>query len=84
MQPIVVLSILCCIWGMVMTMKMLSEVLKEHQIQAKFFVLQFVLLLAKLQGVIAKSLVNMEMMPCKPPITPTLYANCKYLLVIEI
>lgn len=79
MQPIIVTSILCCIWGMIMTMKMLTEVLKEHQMQGKFLVLQFVLILAKLQGVIAKLLVNGDMMPCKPPITPTLYANCKYI-----
>lgn len=77
MQPVVVISILCCIWGMIMTMKMLTEVLQEHQMQGKFFVLQLVLLLAKLQGVIAKVLVNTETMPCKPPITPTVYANCK-------
>ncbi|XP_075233861.1 organic solute transporter alpha-like protein isoform X2 [Lycorma delicatula] len=78
MQPVVVISILCCIWGMIMTMKMLTEVLKEHQMQGKFIVLQLVLLLAKLQGVIAKAVVNMNMMPCKPPITPTLYANLLY------
>lgn len=78
MQPIVVISILCGIWGMIMTMKMLTEVLKEHHMQGKFFVLQLVLLLGKLQGIIAKVLVSMDFMPCKPPITPTVYANLLY------
>lgn len=79
MQPIVILSILSGIWGVVMTMTMLDEVLKEHNIRAKFLVLQLVLLLAKLQGLLARLAVWNDWFPCKMPITPTVYTNCEYL-----
>lgn len=64
-----------------MTMTMLSEVLKEHNIRGKFFVLQLVLLLAKLQGLLARFAVWSDMLPCKIPITPTVYANRKGLIL---
>lgn len=78
MQPVIIFSILCGIWGMIMTMTMLGDVLKEHNVRGKFFALQFVLLLAKLQGLLARFAVTSELFPCKMPITPTVYANCKY------
>jgi hypothetical protein len=61
-----------------MTIKMLNEVLKDHLLQAKFVVLQMVLLLAKLQGLTARIVVWCGLIACKPPITPAVYANCKY------
>lgn len=78
LQPLVMMSILCGIWGMIMTMKMLSEVLKEHYMQGKFIVLQLVLIFAKLQGLITRVIVWVDWLPCKPPITPTVYANLMY------
>ena len=79
LQPVVILSILFGVWGMSMTIKMLSEVLKDHQLQAKFLVLQFVLLLAKFQGLIARIVVWCGLIRCEPPITPAVYANRKLL-----
>ena len=61
-----------------MTIKMLNEVLKDHLLQAKFVVLQLVLLLAKLQGLTARIVVWCGLIACKPPITPAVYANCTY------
>ncbi|KAL1455739.1 hypothetical protein WDU94_009810 [Cyamophila willieti] len=77
-QPIVLSSIFCGIWGVITTMKMLSEHLKDHYIQGKFFVLQLVLLLAKLQSLLGRIAVWAGWLPCKPPINPTVYANLIY------
>jgi hypothetical protein len=57
---------------------MLSEVLKDHQLQAKFMVLQLVLLLAKFQALTARIVVWCGLIACEPPITPAVYANCKF------
>jgi organic solute transporter subunit alpha len=77
LQPVVILSILFGVWGMSMTIKMLSEVLKDHQLQAKFMVLQLVLLLAKFQALTARIVVWCGLIACEPPITPAVYANCE-------
>ncbi|KAG8307947.1 hypothetical protein J6590_006925 [Homalodisca vitripennis] len=78
LQPLVIISILCGVWGIIMTMKMLTEVLQGYHVQGKFIVLQLVLILAKLQGVWARLFVWFGWLPCKPPITPTVYANLAY------
>lgn len=78
MQPVIILSILFGVWGMTMTIKMLNEVLKDHLLQAKFVVLQLVLVLAKLQGLTARVVVWCGLIACKPPITPAVYANLIY------
>lgn len=83
LQPLVVMSILCGVWGIVMTMKMLTEVLQGFHVQGKFIVLQLVLILAKLQGVWARLFVWFGWMPCKPPITPTVYANREYSVTLQ-
>nr|CAD7598513.1 unnamed protein product [Timema genevievae] len=83
LQPVVVLSILFGIWGISMTIKMLAEVLKDHHMQGKFLVLQFVLLLAKMQGLVFRILVWASLLPCRPPITPTVYANCEFMFCLE-
>lgn len=62
-----------------MTMNLLKNILKEHSIIAKFMVLQMVLLLAKMQALGTKILLWADILPCKPPITPTVYGNCKLL-----
>ncbi|KAL0266775.1 UNVERIFIED_CONTAM: hypothetical protein PYX00_009229 [Menopon gallinae] len=77
-QPVVVASILIGIWGVIMTMKMLAEMLKDYHLQGKFIVLQLVLLLAKLQGLIARIVVWTGSVKCKPPITATVYSNLVY------
>lgn len=77
-QPIVITSIFCGLWGMITTMKMLSEHLKDFYIQGKFFVLQLVLMFAKLQSLLARIAVWAGWLPCKPPINPTVYANLIY------
>lgn len=76
-QPIIILSIFLGIWGMSMTMKMLHDVLKDHSVPSKFMVLQMVLLFAKLQGLGTRITVWSGGLPCKPPISPTVYGNCK-------
>lgn len=78
MQPFIVISIICGMWGISMTMRVLGEILKDHGIQGKFVVLQLVLVLAKLQGLAFRGIVWAGWLPCKPPISPTVYANCTY------
>lgn len=77
MQPLIVVSIICGMWGISMTMRVLGEILKDHNIQGKFVVLQLVLVLAKLQGLAFRAMVWAGWLPCKPPISPTVYANRK-------
>ncbi|XP_014251223.1 organic solute transporter alpha-like protein [Cimex lectularius] len=85
-QPLVVMSILFGIWGMVMTMKVTLTCLKDYHIQGKFFVLQLVLLFAKFQGFIAKIVATSDLFPCRYPITSSVYANLIYnsLIIWEI
>ncbi|XP_050441540.1 organic solute transporter alpha-like protein [Adelges cooleyi] len=78
MQPFIVLSIFCGMWGISMTMRVLGDILKDHNIQGKFVVLQLVLVLAKLQGLAVRTMVWAGWLPCKPPISPTVYANLIY------
>ncbi|KAK6642054.1 hypothetical protein RUM44_013777 [Polyplax serrata] len=77
-QPIVITSILFGVWGIIMTMKMLAEPLKDYLPQGKFIVLQLVLLFAKFQGIIAKVVVWTGGVTCKPPITASVYTNLVY------
>ncbi|XP_073971402.1 organic solute transporter alpha-like protein [Rhodnius prolixus] len=77
-QPVVVISILLGIWGIVMTVKVTLPVLQEYHIQGKFIALQLVLLFAKFQGFIAKFVAMGDIFPCKPPITPLVYSNLIY------
>ena len=77
LQPIVVLSILTGVWGLLMTIKMLSTVLAKHLLLGKFVCLQAVLLLAKFQGLGARAIAWYDVLPCNPPLTPTVYANRK-------
>lgn len=81
-QPVVVSSILLGIWGMVMTVKLSQEGLKEYLVQGKFIVLQLVLLLGKFQGLAARTVAMGSLFPCKPPLTPTVYTNLIYNSVI--
>ncbi|GLV35391.1 uncharacterized protein CBL_01459 [Carabus blaptoides fortunei] len=74
-QPIIIVSILSGIYSMSMTMKMLRDILKDHSIVAKFLVLQMVLLFAKLQALITRIVAWSGALPCKPPITPAVYAS---------
>lgn len=61
-----------------MTVKVTLPVLQEYHIQGKFIALQLVLLFAKFQGFIAKFVAMGDIFPCKPPITPLVYSNCRY------
>lgn len=60
-----------------MFMGMLKDELKGHYMYGKFIVLQLVLLFAKMQALVTRTLVWTGALPCYPPITPTVYANCK-------
>lgn len=77
------MSILFGVWGMTMTINLLRDILNEHSMQAKFLVLQLVLLFAKLQALLTKIPVWIGLMPCKPPITPMVYGNCKYKIMYK-
>lgn len=69
------------IWGMLMTINILKNVLEdEFMLTQKFLVLQLVLICAKLQGLITRILVWTDVLPCKPPITPSVYGNCEFIL----
>lgn len=78
LQPVVIISILFGVWGMAITINLLKDVLKDYLMVAKFVVLQIVLIFAKLQGLFARVLVWTDLLPCKPPITPTVYSNRKF------
>ncbi|XP_069669499.1 organic solute transporter alpha-like protein [Periplaneta americana] len=77
-QPLIILSILLGVWGMSMAIKVLAEVLQPHRPQAKFLVLQAVLLLAKFQALAARIVVWSGLVACRPPITPAVYTNLIY------
>lgn len=83
-QPLVIFSILLGVWGMVITIHILKNVLTDYALPAKFIVLQMVLLFAKLQGLIMRILIQVDVFPCNPPITPTVYANSKYTVFFMI
>lgn len=73
------ISILSGAWGMRMTIAMLNDILKDYGIIYKFKVLQIVLLLAKVQGYVTLGLFLGDVLPCKPPFTPSVYRNCMHL-----
>ncbi|XP_019872823.1 organic solute transporter subunit alpha [Aethina tumida] len=74
-QPLIGISILIGIWGISMMINILKSILVDEFIIGKFIVLQMVLLLAKMQGFFTRALVWMDLLPCKPPITPAVYGN---------
>lgn len=79
LQPIIIISILFGVWGMAMTINLLKGSLgDEFLLIGKFMVLQMVLLLAKMQGLATRALVWFDVLPCRPPITPQVYANRKF------
>lgn len=84
LQPVVVVSILTGIWGLLMTIKMLSTVLANHLVLGKFLALQAVLLLAKFQGLTARILAWYNVLPCNPPLTPHVYANLMYNMAMVV
>lgn len=78
-QPIIVISILFGIWAMIMTINLIKNVLEDgFNLSKKFLALQMILIFAKLQGLITRSLVWTDVLPCKLPITPIVYANLIY------
>jgi hypothetical protein len=78
LQPIIIISILFGVWGMAMTINLLKGFLgDEYVMPAKFTVLQLVLVLAKLQGLVTRTLVWARVLPCRPPISPAVYGNRK-------
>ncbi|XP_050297612.1 organic solute transporter alpha-like protein isoform X2 [Anthonomus grandis grandis] len=87
LQPIIIISIIFGIWGMLMTINLLKTTLdSSFLLFHKFIVLQMVLVLAKIQGIIARMLVWYDVFPCKPPVTPQVYANLIHntLMIMEM
>ncbi|KAB0799614.1 hypothetical protein PPYR_07494 [Photinus pyralis] len=86
MQPVIVTSIFFGVWGMTMTIQLLKELLKDYWMFSKFIVLQLVLILSKLQGITMKGVVKLRLLPCHPPLTPTVYSNLIYncLIMLEM
>ncbi|KAK4886247.1 hypothetical protein RN001_002518 [Aquatica leii] len=85
-QPVIVASIFIGIWSMSMTIQLLKDVLKDYNIFSKFIALQLVLMSSKLQALIIKGIVWLRVLPCHPPLTPTVYANLIYncLILLEM
>ncbi|KAK5643107.1 hypothetical protein RI129_006952 [Pyrocoelia pectoralis] len=85
-QPVIVTSIFIGIWGMTMTIHLLKELLKDYWTFSKFIVLQLVLILSKFQGISMKGIVWLRLLPCHPPLTPTVYSNLIYncLILLEM
>ncbi|KAJ8909853.1 hypothetical protein NQ315_013339 [Exocentrus adspersus] len=85
-QPVVITSILFGVWSMAMTINLLKTSCEKYFLIGKFFVLQMVLILAKLQGLATRALVWFQVLPCRPPITPQVYANLLHnsLMLLEM
>ncbi|KAG5899977.1 hypothetical protein JTB14_034546 [Gonioctena quinquepunctata] len=87
LQPVIIVSILFGVWSMGMLMNLLKGILsQQYLLVGKFFVLQMVLVLAKMQGLASRAMVWFQILPCKPPITPQVYANLLHntLMLVEM
>ncbi|XP_018568730.1 organic solute transporter alpha-like protein isoform X2 [Anoplophora glabripennis] len=85
-QPIIITSILIGVWSMAMTINLLKISCEKYFLIGKFLVLQMVLIFAKLQGLSTRALVWFHVLPCRPPITPQVYANLLHnsLMLLEM
>ncbi|XP_034942876.1 organic solute transporter subunit alpha [Chelonus insularis] len=86
LQPLCITSILFALYGLNIAVMTMKQVYPEAKLQLKALVTQLVLCFSKLQGFIIKILPATGLFPCNPPITPQLYANFTYnlLMVIEM
>ncbi|XP_015605633.1 organic solute transporter alpha-like protein [Cephus cinctus] len=86
LQPFCVVSILLGIYGLTVTTKSLQEIAPESNLHYRTMVSQIVLLFTKLQAALIKNLPSFGVFPCKPPLTPPIYAGVTYnaLMLIEM
>ncbi|KAF4522598.1 hypothetical protein B566_EDAN003578 [Ephemera danica] len=78
-QPLMFVSIFTGLWGMGMMLRMLApRVLEGYHLPQKMFVLQFVLILSKLQGLAVRIVGWAGALPCRPPLPPAVFGNLIY------
>ncbi|XP_059607394.1 organic solute transporter alpha-like protein [Phlebotomus argentipes] len=83
-MPFVIISLLSCIWGLNMITRMVAPYLPYYKIIQKYFAVQFVLLMSKIQPTIADIVVSNVDFPCNYPLTPHVYKNVVVHLVIVV
>lgn len=72
------------LWGLNMIMTLLSDSMDpEFKFTPKLRVLEIVLPMTQLQGLATSLLLQNNVYPCNPPLTPRLYATRKYFLTIQ-
>uniref|UniRef100_A0A1B0CWW3 Putative organic solute transporter alpha-like protein n=1 Tax=Lutzomyia longipalpis TaxID=7200 RepID=A0A1B0CWW3_LUTLO len=82
--PFVLISLLSCIWGLNMITRMIAPHFPYYKLVQKYFCVQFVLLMCKIQPTIADMVVSNVNFPCHYPLTPHVYKNVVVNLVILI
>ncbi|GAB0090720.1 Organic solute transporter alpha-like protein [Sergentomyia squamirostris] len=80
--PFIITSILLCIWGLNVIVRMMAPCFPELRIRPKYFALQFVLMMTKIQPAIGSVIVANMDFPCWYPLTPSLYKNIIVQVVI--
>ncbi|KAL2723796.1 organic solute transporter alpha-like protein 3 [Vespula maculifrons] len=86
LQPFLVISILFALYGLTITTKSLHAVAPEAKLNFKTMVCQMVLMFSKAQAAIIKILIYTGVFPCRPPLSPKIYANVTQntLMLIEM
>lgn len=82
--PFIVTSIICGLWGLNITVKMISKLFPDHNLLKKMFSLQLILLLCKLQYVILDTQLNHIDFGGIYPITNTIFKQTIINLLILI
>ncbi|GAB0090707.1 Organic solute transporter alpha-like protein [Sergentomyia squamirostris] len=82
--PFVIISLVACIWGLNMNTRMIAPHFPYYKILQKYFSIQFILLMCKIQPTIADLIVSNVNFPCNYPLTPHVYKNVVVNLVIIV
>ncbi|XP_055692219.1 organic solute transporter alpha-like protein [Lutzomyia longipalpis] len=80
--PFIITSILLVIWGLNIIVRMMAPNYPQLRLRPKYFALQFVLMMTKIQPGIGNVIVANIDFPCWYPLTPALYKNIIVQIVI--
>ncbi|XP_059622913.1 organic solute transporter alpha-like protein [Phlebotomus argentipes] len=80
--PFIITSIILCIWGLNIIVRMMAPCFPDLHLRAKYFALQFVLMMTKIQPGIGNAIVANIEFPCWYPLTPALYKNIIVQIII--
>lgn len=76
--PFIGISIITGVWSLQMTARMISSLFHEHRILPKYFAVQLVLVICKLQPLIAQGLLMAIELDFTYPITSRVFGNSKF------